>query len=149
MTVYFILKPWNHSIPFFLKLVVTSCHSLFHSLSFVVIPWTTQCHVLSFVVTRCHLLSLDVPLACRFINDLENSKELSLKLVLDSLLIRPSKHYPKTNIKIRFLAFLITTLLLIRRTTLLQYEFVFRPIFKDEFSHVCLLLKNRLLYRFS
>ena len=41
-------------------LVVTRCHSLYHSLSFVVTRCTTCCHSLSFVVTRCHSLSLVV-----------------------------------------------------------------------------------------
>ena len=48
---------------------VTRCHSLYHSLSLVLI----RCHSLSFVVTRCttrfHSLSLDVLLVCLFIND--------------------------------------------------------------------------------
>ena len=49
----------GHSLSF----VVTRCHSLYHSLSLVVI----RCH--SFT-TRCHSLSLDVPLVCLFLNDL-------------------------------------------------------------------------------
>ena len=41
----------------------TRCYSLHHSLSFVI----TRCHRLSLVVT--HLLSLDAPLVCLFVND--------------------------------------------------------------------------------
>ena len=46
----------GHSLSFVELLVVTCCHSLYHSLLFV--------------VTHCHSLSLDVPLVCAFINDL-------------------------------------------------------------------------------
>ena len=78
-----------HSLSLVVSLVVILCHSLYHSLSLIVI----RCHSLSFVVTRCHSLSLviirchslyhslslvvicchslslDVPLLCLFIND--------------------------------------------------------------------------------
>ena len=47
------------------RLVDIRCHSLYHSLSFLI----TRCHSLSFVVTRCHSLPFDVPLVCLFIND--------------------------------------------------------------------------------
>ena len=44
----------------FLLLVVIRCHSLFHSLSLVLIPFTIRCHLLSLVgqlvVTRCTTL---------------------------------------------------------------------------------------------
>ena len=70
-----------HSLSFFchsLSLVVirsiTRCQSLYHSLPLVVIRCNTCCHSLPPVVIRCtarwHLLSLLVPLACLFINDL-------------------------------------------------------------------------------
>ena len=61
------------------SLVVICCHSLYHSLSFLVTRChslsfvftrcTTCCNSLSFVVIRCHSLSLAVPLVCLFIND--------------------------------------------------------------------------------
>ena len=47
----------------------TRCYLLYHSLSLVVIRYLSLYHPLSPVVIRCHLLSLDVPLVCRFIND--------------------------------------------------------------------------------
>ena len=47
-----------------LSLFVTRCHSLYHSLSFVVPLYVIRCHSLSFVVPlvviRCHSLSFDV-----------------------------------------------------------------------------------------
>ena len=43
-----------------LSLVVTLCHSLYHTLSFVVTRCTTRYHPLSFVATRCHSLLLVV-----------------------------------------------------------------------------------------
>ena len=69
-------------------LFTTRCHSLYYSLSLVVICRTSRCHSLSLVVIRCHSmyhslslvvtrctirchsLSLDIPLGCLFINDL-------------------------------------------------------------------------------
>ena len=52
-----------------LSFIVTRCHSLSLVLSLVII----RCHSLSFFVThcttRCHSLSLDVSLVCLFIND--------------------------------------------------------------------------------
>ena len=49
-------------------------HLLYHALSFIVPLVAISCHSLSFAVTRwtsrCHLLSLDVPLVCIFRNDL-------------------------------------------------------------------------------
>ena len=62
------LPKWSlvrcHPLYHSLSLLVIRCHSLYHSsnysLSFVV----TLC------ITRCHSLSLDVPLACLLINDL-------------------------------------------------------------------------------
>ena len=63
-----------------LLLVAIRCHSLYHSLSFVVICCHSlslvviRCYLLSLVVPlvviRCHSLSLDVPLVCLFIDDL-------------------------------------------------------------------------------
>ena len=74
-----------HSLPFVVTHCVTRCHSLSlvvplvvtgcHSLSLVVICCHSLYHSLSFVVTRttrCHLLSLDVPRVCLFINDRAN-----------------------------------------------------------------------------
>ena len=68
-----------HSLSLVASVAVTLCHSLYHSLSFVVIcchslsfvvtRCTTLCQSLPVVVTRCHSFSLDVPLACIFIND--------------------------------------------------------------------------------
>ena len=63
---------------------VTSCHSLYHWLSFVATRCTSHCttrchslyHSLSLVIhchSLYHLLSLYVPLAWLFINDLEKS----------------------------------------------------------------------------
>ena len=69
-----------------LSLIAICCHSLYYSLSLFDTCCTTRCHLLSFVVTHCHSLSLvvplvalvvihchslslDVPLACLFIND--------------------------------------------------------------------------------
>ena len=52
-----------HSLPLVVTRCITRCHSLCHFLSLLVPS-------LSFAVTRCHLLSLDVPLVCLFINDL-------------------------------------------------------------------------------
>ena len=68
-----------HSLSLVVLLVVTLCHLLHPSLSFLV----TRCHSLSLVVfrchslyhsmslgvSRCHSLSLYVPLICLFIND--------------------------------------------------------------------------------
>ena len=55
-----------------LSFIVTRCHSLSLVVSLAVI----RCHSLSFFVTRCitrcHSLSLDVSLSCLFINDLFN-----------------------------------------------------------------------------
>ena len=52
----------------------TRCHSFCYSLSFIVLLVVISFHSFSFVVTRwtacCHLLSLDIPLVCLFINDL-------------------------------------------------------------------------------
>ena len=60
-----------------LSCVVTRCHLLYHSLLFV----ATRCHSLSFnvplIVIRYHSLSLDVPLVCLFINNLY--KKLNVK----------------------------------------------------------------------
>ena len=61
-----------HSLSF----VATSCTTCCHSMSFVT-RCTTRCHSLYYslslivllVVTRCHLLSLDIALVCLFIND--------------------------------------------------------------------------------
>ena len=36
-----------------------------------------HCHSLSFIATRCHSLSLDVALACRFVNNPKNSTTFS------------------------------------------------------------------------
>ena len=72
-----------------LSFVVTRCHSLslgitrFYSLSLVValvvIRCTTRCHSLLLVVIHCnslyHSLSLDVPLICLFINNLQKLTE--------------------------------------------------------------------------
>ena len=83
---------YYHSYSFVLSLAVNRCYSLSffvtrcHLLSFVVTCCTTRCHsfyqTMSFVVsrchslynllsfvTRCHSMSLDVPLVCLFIND--------------------------------------------------------------------------------
>ena len=49
--------------------MVTRCHSLYHSLSLVVIRCHSLYHSLSFDVIHCHSLSLDVPLVYLFIND--------------------------------------------------------------------------------
>ena len=70
---------YSHSYSFVLSLTVISCHSLSffvtrcHSLpmlSFVVTYCTTRCHALSLsvplVVIRCHSLSLDIP-SCVFL----------------------------------------------------------------------------------
>ena len=43
-------------------LLVTLCHLLHHSLSFVVTRRTTRCHSLSFVVTRCTTRCHSLPL---------------------------------------------------------------------------------------
>ena len=51
-----------HSLSFY----VTRCHSLYHSLSLVVIV-VTRCTTCC--TTRCHSLSLDISLACLFINN--------------------------------------------------------------------------------
>ena len=66
-----------HSLSFVVTCYTTHCHSLYHSLSFVVPLDTTRCttpchslyHSLPFVITRCHSMSLDVPLVCLFTND--------------------------------------------------------------------------------
>ena len=66
-----------HSLSFVVTCYTPRCHSLYHSLSFVVPLDTTRCttpchslyHSLPFVITRCHSMSLDVPLVCLFTND--------------------------------------------------------------------------------
>ena len=49
-------------------LSLTRCLSLYHSLSLGPLIGI-RCHSLSFVVSRCHLLLLDVSLICHFIDD--------------------------------------------------------------------------------
>ena len=58
-----------HSPSFVVTCCTTHCHSLYHLLSFAVICCITRCHSLSPIISRCHSLSLDVPLVCLFIND--------------------------------------------------------------------------------
>ena len=66
-----------HSLSFVVTCYTTRCHSLYHSLSFVVPLDATRCttpchsfyHSLSFVITRFHSMSLDVPLVYLFTND--------------------------------------------------------------------------------
>ena len=58
----------RHSLPFVVTDVI-HCHSLYHSLSHVVFRCHSLYHLLSLVVIRYHSLSLDVPLVCLFIND--------------------------------------------------------------------------------
>ena len=52
------------AVPLVVTRCTNRCHSLYHSMSFVVTP----CHLLY------HSLSLDVQLVCLFINDLQNCK---------------------------------------------------------------------------
>ena len=106
----FILKPesfsftCSHSLLFFiircrqpsravtcghtLSFVVTRCHSLYQSLSFA--------------VPRCHSLSLDVPLACLFIND---RNKIDFKKYITQLYIRDDE-----NVIAAWLQFLKTRL---------------------------------------
>ena len=64
-----------HLLSFYVPLVVIHCHSFAHVvihchwLSFVVTHCHSLYHSLLFIVTCCHSLSLDVSLACLFIND--------------------------------------------------------------------------------
>ena len=55
-----------HSLPF----VVTRRHLMYQPLSLSVTRCATLCNSLSLVAIRSHSLSLDVPLFCIFINDL-------------------------------------------------------------------------------
>ena len=65
-----IRKKENSRNDYSLSFVVTRCHSLSLVTPFVVIRCTTRCHLLSLVVIGCHLSSLDISLVCLFINDL-------------------------------------------------------------------------------
>ena len=62
-----------HSLSLAVPLVVTRwitrCHSLYHSISFVVTRCHSLYHLFSIVIIRCHSMSLDVPLFCLFTND--------------------------------------------------------------------------------
>ena len=54
-----------HSLSLVVPLVVTHCitrcHSLYHSIIFIVTHYHSLYNLLSFFVTRCHSMSLDVP----------------------------------------------------------------------------------------
>ena len=67
-------------LPLVVLLVVTICHSLYHSLSLAVIRCHSFYHSLPLVVIRCHSLLLEVPLVCLFINDLLWWRKYPLKL---------------------------------------------------------------------
>ena len=86
LVVFFILKlkiTLFYMLSFAFICCTIPCHSFspivicYHSLSFVVTRFITQCHslplVVPFAIIRCHSfyhsLSLDAPLVCHFIND--------------------------------------------------------------------------------
>lgn len=75
----FHFETWNYSVSFALR----RCHSLYHSLSHVVIRWTTRCsslyHSLSFVVARCIARLL-------FCKQLFNGSNLPVTSILKQLL---------------------------------------------------------------
>ena len=70
-----VIRRYSLPLPFLvicchlLSLVVIRSHLLYHSLSRVVICFTTRCLLLSLVVNRYHSLSLDILVVFLFIND--------------------------------------------------------------------------------
>ena len=57
------------AVPLVVTRCITHCYSLSCSMSFIVTRCHSLYHLLLFIVSRCHSMSLDVPLACLFIND--------------------------------------------------------------------------------